>query len=227
MLHVFVDFEMNPIDRRFAEPRKISKQEIIEIGAVMLDDALRQVSDFRQYVRPVYGPLQHTVRRITRIRPAMLSGAPGFCEAMTRFLDWCGGDCRLYTWGPNDLMAVRDEAALKKFADPRLEESYPRWEDFQQTFVRLLGLDHRISLKDAVGSAQNVFTGRAHEALWDAKNTADLFRLSRDEALFARRRESILLALQPPAPPEEETSGPETDPEAASKAAPEEDAVAH
>jgi len=214
MRHIFVDFEMNPIDKRYAEPRKISKQEIIEIGAVMLDDALRQISEFRQYVKPVYGPVQPIIRRMTRIRPSMLAGEPGFSQAMTRFLDWCGKDFMLYTWGPNDIKCIRDEAALKSFSDGRLEASYPRWQDFQEAFVNLVGLPHRISLKHAVGSAREDFTGRAHDALYDAQNTADLFRLSRDETTFPARAAAILAALEPPAPPaEDDARAPEAPPE--------------
>ena len=205
MRHIFVDFEMNPIDKRYTEPRKVSKQEIIEIGAVMLDDALRQISEFRQYVKPVYGPVQPIIRRMTRIRPSMLAREPGFAQAMTRFLDWCGEDFTLYTWGPNDIKCVRDEAALKMFSDGRLEASYPQWEDFQEAFVKLVGLPHRISLKQAVGSARAGFTGRAHDALWDAQNTADLFRLSKDEEAFPSLAAAILEALAPPSPPEEIT----------------------
>ena len=38
MRYVFVDFEMNPINWKYTEQRKQYFQEIIEIGAVMLDE---------------------------------------------------------------------------------------------------------------------------------------------------------------------------------------------
>ena len=40
MKRIFVDFEMNPIQRRFTEARCICQNEIIEIGAVLLDDEI-------------------------------------------------------------------------------------------------------------------------------------------------------------------------------------------
>ncbi len=213
MRYIFVDFEMNPIDKRFAEPRKVCKQEIIEIGAVMLDDRLEEISEFLQYVKPMYGALQPIIRRMTRIRPSMLAHVPRFRGAMSRFLDWCGEDCRLFTWGPNDLPALRNEVALKSFDDPRLEAFYPRWEDFQETFVRLVGLSHRVALKDAVNAAVDGFSGRAHDALWDARNTAELFRLSRDSGAFEERAAAILEALEPPASPDEPEEAAEAGPE--------------
>ena len=37
MKYIFLDLEMNPVNREFKEVRKCCSREIIEIGAVMLD----------------------------------------------------------------------------------------------------------------------------------------------------------------------------------------------
>ena len=51
MHHIFVDFEMNHIAGEYQEERTFSKMEIVEIGAVMLDDQYQEISSFRSYVR--------------------------------------------------------------------------------------------------------------------------------------------------------------------------------
>ena len=38
MRYIFVDFEMNPVSEKFPEIKKQCKREIIEIGAVMLNE---------------------------------------------------------------------------------------------------------------------------------------------------------------------------------------------
>ena len=54
MRYIFVDFEMNPVNRKYTEVRKICRNEIIETGASMLDDNMNEISSFRIYVRPQY-----------------------------------------------------------------------------------------------------------------------------------------------------------------------------
>lgn len=49
MKHIVIDLEMNKIARS-SEARKICKSEIIEIGAVMLDENLQEIGNFRTYV---------------------------------------------------------------------------------------------------------------------------------------------------------------------------------
>lgn len=51
MKHIVVDSEMNGI-KKGSEAKRICDREIIEIGAVMLDDSLNEVSYFRTYVKP-------------------------------------------------------------------------------------------------------------------------------------------------------------------------------
>ena len=53
MKHIVIDLEMNKIARS-SEARKICKSEIIEIGAVMLDENLQEIGNFRTYVKPEY-----------------------------------------------------------------------------------------------------------------------------------------------------------------------------
>ena len=54
MRYIFADFEMNPVDRKFKEVRKICRSEIIEMGASMLDENMNEISCFRVYVKPQY-----------------------------------------------------------------------------------------------------------------------------------------------------------------------------
>ena len=59
MKHIVIDLEMNKIARS-SEARKICKSEIIEIGAVMLDENLQEIGNFRTYVKPEYNDSECT-----------------------------------------------------------------------------------------------------------------------------------------------------------------------
>ncbi len=197
MRYIFVDFEMNPVDRAFADVRQYCRQEIIEIGAVMLDEDCKEVSSFRRYVKPVYGTLQPKITELTGITDQTLADAPEFPAAIGEFLDWCGEEYEIYAWGESDLRTLMGQTAVQEQPDERLLDIDLWWYDFQRIFMELLGLSNRISLSHAVGATESSFDGKAHDAMWDARNTAYLFRLSQDEAAFEAQMQPILAALRP------------------------------
>ena len=54
MYKIFVDLEMHPIPHSNQDERQICTQEIIEIGAVKLNEQNDEVSSFCEFVRPAY-----------------------------------------------------------------------------------------------------------------------------------------------------------------------------
>lgn len=76
MKHIVVDLEMNNI-RQKSVARRICTNETIEIGAVMLDDGLQEISSFRTYVKPEYNDgIVPKISRLTGITDAMVANAP-------------------------------------------------------------------------------------------------------------------------------------------------------
>ena len=54
MNKVFIDLEMHPIPQSCKDERIICTQEIIEIGAVMLNDRNEEISSFCEFVHPAF-----------------------------------------------------------------------------------------------------------------------------------------------------------------------------
>ena len=52
MKHIFVDFEMHPIAKEYKEEKVICQREIIEFGAVMLDESFKEITSFKAFVQP-------------------------------------------------------------------------------------------------------------------------------------------------------------------------------
>ena len=71
------------------------------------------------------------------------------------------------------------------------------WLDFQFEYGHTLGLEHNVSLKDAVMYAGKDFCGHQHDALVDARNTASLFGIVRDEAKRQKALRHVIDALKP------------------------------
>lgn len=61
----------------------------------------------------------------------------------------------------------------------------------------MLGLYKPISLQKAVESIGKEFAGKIHDALWDARNTAYIYSLSKDTETFYAVMRPIMELLQP------------------------------
>ena len=68
--------------------------------------------------------------------------------------------------------------------------------DFQNEYIVKLGLGRVVSLEKALNYAGIEFRGKQHDALDDAKNTADLFKIIRDNSLFEEHLHIVKEALE-------------------------------
>lgn len=202
MKHIVVDLEMNNI-RQKSEARRICTNETIEIGAVMLDDNLQEISSFRTYVKPEYNDsIVPKISRLTGITDAMVANAPKFKEALRMFTNWClgtGDEVTIYAWSDTDFNQIRTEIILKEYEISEAEKDLleNEWNDFQQEFDGHLGFERQVSLKMALDIAGIDFSGREHDALDDARNTAELLQIFRDEDLFDRTLRKIEEIMKP------------------------------
>ena len=202
MKHIVVDLEMNNI-RQKSDARRICTNETIEIGAVMLDDNLQEISSFRTYVKPEYNDgITPKISRLTGITDAMVSNAPKFQEAFRMFTNWCmgtGDDVTVYAWSSADYNQIQKELVLKKYELSDVEHKLvdSEWTDFQNEFDCHLGFEKQVSLKLALEMAGIDFSGRQHDALDDARNTAELLQIFKDDKLFDLTLRKIEEAMKP------------------------------
>lgn len=197
MVHVFVDLEMCGADRNRKNRDETWCQEIIEIGAVKLDDSGVEQDQFRLYVKPELGSISEYYSNFTGITNDMVADAPHFVEAVDTFLNWCGEDAKIYSWSPSDLIQIQREAEKKEISDARIDALEERWVDFQKEFGKLLGIGRKVSLKDAVNAIGAEFEGQQHDAFWDARNTAEIYRLSLDRKKFDKVMKPLVDLFKP------------------------------
>jgi DNA polymerase III epsilon subunit-like protein len=199
MNYVFVDFEMNQVSPEHKAEKKICKNEIIEIGAVKLDDKYNEIDSFKTYVKPVLGSMAPRITKLTGITDEMLADAPHYEEVIGDFIEWCDDSEVVYAWSENDLRQIRDESRLKSYTHPKMDSIVNRWKDFQKEYANLIGTSKRISLSDAVFFLGENFQGAEHDALWDARNTAEVFKLSKDEDKFFKIMAPVIEVYKPKA----------------------------
>lgn len=202
MVHIVLDLEMNKLDKKYKEERNICIREIIEIGAIALDDKFTEIGSFITLVKPEYNDVinPHIVD-LTGISTEMVQDAPCFSQALGMFTDWVRNynqEVSMYEWSDSDKEQLEKEIELKHVSgDDLLSIINWEWHDLQKEYGELLGLERPISLKQAIDYAGFDFEGRQHDALFDARNTAYLLSLSRDENRFEKTMKNVLDALKP------------------------------
>ena len=144
--------------------------EIIQIGAVRLNDDWTPGEEFQIDVKPVYFHKMHyKVRKLTGIDSARLSTACGFKEAFARFREFCGEDCTFYTWGYDDKGIMEQNIIIHD-----LDWDWIRgWVNLQIIYnMQTEGDSNQKSLSAAMEHFSIEQTRTAHDALGDAYNTA-------------------------------------------------------
>lgn len=197
MKHVVVDLEMNPVSREFREVRRKLNEEVIEIGAVRLDENFQQEAEFQCYVKPQYGPIKKHITSLTGITQAMVADKKTYAACFQDFVDWVGEEeTKIYSWSMSDIKQLRSECRYK-LPDFDIEWLNARWVDLQQEFDDRLGLHNSLALKHALGAMDHKFEGTQHTALADAINTSAILTLMQDDAKFKETMKPVLEILQP------------------------------
>lgn len=143
--------------------------EIIQIGAVKLDEEFSVIDTFKIMVSPKYYTQMHeVVSEITKITAEDLKYGFPFKVAFDHFKKWCGNEFSFITWGFDDVNMLKDNMLLHKMDTEWLPITY----NLQVIFDNQITKEHRqISLKTAMEMVQETAL-TAHDALNDAKNTA-------------------------------------------------------
>ena len=109
MNYIVLDLEWNQAANKKNRYAKILPFEIIEIGAVKLNDGFQIIDTFQEVIRPVvYPKIHHISREVTGFTSADLQQGGHFPEVLKRFLTWSSSsEYRFCTWGPLDLTELQ------------------------------------------------------------------------------------------------------------------------
>lgn len=173
--YVVYDLEMCKVPKGEKREEFGSRQELIQIGAVMLDEDFNAVDSFMTYVAPRFGFIDSFIEKLTGITPANTENAPSTEEALNAFLSWIPGDAILVSWSENDPIQIYHEIDGKHIELPRLETLLDESLDCQWEFEEKIGATRAYGLSDALSITGIDCNKGAHDALIDARNTAMLF----------------------------------------------------
>lgn len=185
MYHIFVDLEMQEIEPQNKIVSNYLKQEVIQIGAVVLDENMNCVDHFKSYVRPQFSShMRGKYAKLTGITDEMILTASDFRTVLADFCNWCKGyeDVIFYEWSDCDLIQIKTECRKKGIAiSEDAEMVLCHWRDLQRLYGKKLGIKQQVALETAIWTFHKDIEGRRHDAFWDAKNTATIFAMLQND----------------------------------------------
>ena len=174
MNYVVVDLEWNQaMSSKSSVFNKLPihlRGEIIQIGAVKLNDDMTPGEEFQIDVKPVYFKRMHyKVKKLTGFDKERLSRGVLFPEAFRQFREWCGEGVTFLTWGYDD-QGIMEQNIIIHDLD---WDWIAGWVNLQLIYnLQTDGDKNQKSLGTAMEHFGIEQTRVAHDALGDAYNTA-------------------------------------------------------
>lgn len=178
MNYIVFDLEFNQNISSLIDPlMKMSPYpfEIIQIGAVKLDENLDCIGTFDRLVKPsIYDEVLPFIEKLTGINSRMLSKQEKFPEAYRDFVDFTGTDAVFCVWGMSDMRELYRNASFHNLDMGLLTRKFI---NLQPYATRCAGMGSQPAKLQAVVEKLNIeISGDFHNALSDARYTSEIFR---------------------------------------------------
>lgn len=184
MNYIVLDIEFN--GRKFASDLPM---EVIEIGAVRLDDSLNIVDEFQAVIKPVYfSKLNTFIKKKTGISQEEIDSAAGFKKVIADFINWLkqSEPFLLFTWGGEDLKRIVLDTRMHKLDDSFWLQA--EYFDLLKGYIRYRNVSNDVSVETALQELGIDAEGSAHRALDDARMTAYILRAIIDKIDLERKQ---------------------------------------
>ncbi len=178
---IVLDLEWNSSPEGKGSSNEKIPFEIIEIGAIKLNENLKELGRFRRIIRPVvYKEIHYRIRDVINLDMSQLKArGVSFKSAIKDFFEWIyadGDNPTLCTWGSMDLTELQRNMAYFKVNSPF---AFPLiYYDLQKMYGISKGLDKRVQmpLDKAVMDSGITVKDPFHFALIDAQYTSMLMK---------------------------------------------------
>lgn len=149
--------------------------EIIQLGAVKLDEKLKKVSTFNYFIKPcIYKEINPYVQRITGITLDMMDSAEPFEYVYKNFAEFCR-DSVLVVWGTSDMKELFRNIKYYHLDMDSIPKEYINIQHYaSRHFAFPRG--NNIGLEKAVELFEFPLEHRFHDAFNDALYTSKVFK---------------------------------------------------
>lgn len=159
--------------------------EIIEIGAVKLNQYGQVLDEFNKFVKPVVNPkLSGFCSGLTKIKQKDVDYAGEFPKIIEEFKDWMISEddsFLLVSWGDFDNRQLVNDCNLHKLDENWVNGNHI---NLRKQYMNITHNVRQFGLKNTVKREGFEFTGSHHRALSDAQNLAKIFVKYIDEWIY-------------------------------------------
>lgn len=184
MNYIVLDLEWNQAaDTKTKEENQLIF-EIIEIGAVKLNEDKKQISSFHELIKPqVFHRMHQITGELIHLRIEQLENCRTFTEVAKDFLAWCGEDYIFCTWGNLDLLELQRN--MDYYHMPPLADRPIKYYDVQKLFsIAYEDKKSRRTLEYAIDYLEIEKDIAFHRADSDAYYTAKVLECFYHQAIF-------------------------------------------
>jgi 3'-5' exoribonuclease 1 len=150
------------------------QHEIIEIGALKINENQKIIEEFNVFIKPVLHPqLSAFCTNLTSIKQQSIDNSQNFPMVIEQFKNWIGleDEYLLCSWGFYDRKQL--------IADCSLHELDYKWCNnhisLKHQHARITNHERPIGLENAMNFEKMQFEGTAHRGIDDARNIARIF----------------------------------------------------
>lgn len=184
MNYIVLDLEWNQSSDEREVAHKEVPFEVIEIGAIKLNENKETIGEFNELIKPqIYHQMHYITKKLIHLQMEELNKGKPFVEIMDKFSAWCGQDYIFCTWGLLDLIELQRNMRYYKmalFADGPL-----KFLDLQKLFsIAFEDKKSRRSLEYAVDFLEIKKDIPFHRAFSDAYYTAKVFNEIKNEEVL-------------------------------------------
>lgn len=149
--------------------------EIIEIGAIKLDNYMKPLDEFKAYIKPSVIPvLNPKISEITNITEEDLEKGLSFQEGLEKLSELIDEGDIICSWAKDDIIEIINNAIYYKYDNLNWLKNYL---DLQEYSTKILAKKKSLSLKNALEELKiRVDNNKLHDALNDAIYTAEVFK---------------------------------------------------
>lgn len=185
MNYIIFDLEWNqsPDGKKHSDSRL--PFEIIEIGAVKMNEKKEMIDSFQRLIKPqVYNWIHDSIHEVIHVDYKDLAEGMPFPQAVEEFLRWCGPEYRFFTWGNQDVMELQRN--MKYYDMLELIPAPVTYYDVQKLFgICYEENRERRALEFAIDKLEIGKNQDFHRALADAWYTACVLQTIEDECIFS------------------------------------------
>jgi len=190
-MYIVLDLEFNQpfdfINNTKGVPDKRCPFEIIQIGAVKLDDNFNKLDSFNMLIKPqIYKKMHPHVQKITGFTDDSFENCRTFSEVYSDFAKFMANSQNaapiLCTWGNSDISALYKNL---KYYSVIKSPIIIKYVDVQDIATKYLNYKKggAIGLKNAVDMLGIKTSEFYHNAYYDALYTAEVFRIVKSEKI--------------------------------------------